>query len=257
MLVLAISGLRAQWREPTGRDDIALADGRSGLADALDYVRRSVGLEDGSDPADLPVGDLDLLVVWRRREQRGDGLVAEGRCGSCDAPVDIRFSLAAYAAHNRPRRARTAKALGDGWFELGRGAVFRLPRVADVLAALETGDPRRDLLERCVREPVSGAVARSVESAMAALAPTLRATVAGTCPECGEAIELDVDARELCLAELRHEAVGVYDDVNLIASTYNWTQDDILDLPSERRHRYADTIAGRPAGVVREAVGDG
>ena len=38
---------------------------------------------------------------------------------------------------------------------------------------------------------------------MATLGPTLRADVAGSCPECEAGVLLDVDARELCLTELR------------------------------------------------------
>lgn len=254
MVVLPISGLRARWRPSNGRDDIALADSVPGLESSLEYAGRAADLEHATNPADLPVGDLDLLVVWRRREQRGDLLVAEGRCSRCDTPVDIRFSLAAYAAHHRPRPTRRAEPLGAGWYALrAGGAVFRLPTVADVIAARDAPDARRDLLRRCLRESVTAATARAVEQVMASLGPTLNATVTGNCPECGASVELAVQARELCLAELRQSAVGVYDDVNLIASAYGWSQDDILDLPSARRRRYADTIAGRaPERLSRE-----
>ena len=71
------------------------------------------------------------------------------------------------------------------------------------------------------------------------------ADVVGTCPECSAVVVLDTDVRELCMAELRFLAASVYDDVNLLASVYRWTQDAILDLPSARRRRYADMIAGR------------
>jgi hypothetical protein len=244
---LPISGQRAQWRPATGHDDIALADSRPGLAGALAYVRAAATFEELPDPAALPVGDLDLLVLARRGELRGDALVAEGRCEQCGAPVDVRFSLAAYAHHHLPRRSRLAEACADGWHALrAHDVAFRLPTVADVLAAAEgSGKPRAALLARCVRGELTPRTARAIERAMAALGPTLRADVAGTCPECGAAVLLDVDARELCMAELRSVAAAVYDDVNLIASAYRWTHDAILDLPSGRRRRFAELIAGR------------
>ncbi|TDN90901.1 hypothetical protein [Microbacterium sp. BK668] len=254
MLALPISGVQATWRPATGRDDIALADGAQGLEGAVDYVGSAVRLDPPVEARDLPVGDVDLVVVWDRRERRGDTMVAEGRCGRCLEPVDVRFSLAAYAAHHRPRASRRAEPIGDGWFRLRAGeAEFRVPTSADVLEAAASVDPRSELLDRCVRGTVPPATARSIEAAMARLAPTLRAAVAGTCPECGAAFELEVDARELCMAELRQDAITVYDDVNLIATAYGWSQDDILDLPSARRRRYAGTIAGHlPETRARE-----
>jgi len=143
----------------------------------------------------------------------------------------------------------------------GGELIVRVPATADVLAAVASGDgagPRRELLARCVRGPGTAAAARAAERAMAALGPTLRADVAGTCPECGADVVLDVDARELCLAELRFLAASVYDDVHLIASAYGWTQDAILDLPSARRRRYADLIARRSEfAMPAEAVSVG
>ena len=75
---------------------------------------------------------------------------------------------------------------------------------------------------------------------MSVLGPTLRADVAGICPECSADVLLDVDARELCLTELRFLANSVLDDVHLIASAYGWPEAAILDLPSARRSRYAE-----------------
>jgi hypothetical protein len=131
---------------------------------------------------------------------------------------------------------------------------FRLPVAADVLAVGEDDDPRTALLSRCVRGALARRGARAAEHAMATLAPTLRADVAGTCPECSANVLLDVDARELCLTELRFLAATVYDDVNLIASTYRWTQAAILNLPSTRRRRYADMIAGRSVDLLEVTV---
>jgi hypothetical protein len=255
MIRLPISGELAEWRPATGHDDIALADSRPGLAGALDVVSSAVAFPTGADASSLPVGDLDLLVVARRRDVRGDTLVAEGRCARCDAIVDVQFSLAAYVEHHRPRASRGAAPAADGWFRLRSADVsFRVPTVGDVLGAVAVGDPRTALLSRCTRGVTSARHVRAVESALARLAPTLRADVTGSCPECGAAVLLDVDARELCMTELRFLAAAIYDDVNLIASVYRWTQDAILDLPAARRRRYADMIAGRAGAPLEVPV---
>src|SRR4051794_24811660 len=125
MIRLPISGVRAAWRASTGRDDIAVADSRAGLAAALACVNQCVTVADGSavDGAALPVGDLDLLVAVRRRDLLGDSLVAEGNCTRCAAAVDVRFSITAYAGHNRPRVPRGAIASEGGWWELPRHVI--------------------------------------------------------------------------------------------------------------------------------------
>jgi hypothetical protein len=247
VLRLPISGALARWRPATGHDDVLLAEAGTGLAGVVAWVTRCVEDGDGRalDAAALPVGDLDLLVLARRRELRSDRFIAEGSCVHCDTPVDVTFSLTAYAGHCRPGRPRGVEPAEQGWWRLrAQGVTFRVPATADVLAAADTVRPRRLLIERCVRGQPNPRQAAAAERAMARLAPTLRSQVTGGCPECGREVLLDVDARELCLAELRFLAGSVHDDVHLIASAYGWSEPAILDLPSSRRRRYADLIVG-------------
>jgi len=249
MLRLPISGIQTHWRPSNGYDDIALADSRPGLAGALACVARAVEDAEAAplDGTKLPIGDIDLLVVARLRELRGDTFVAEGRCEHCGAAVDVQFSLAEYATHHRPRRPRAAAPeVESGWWRLSAHDVtFRVPVACDVLTVMTSARPREELFARCVRGSVGAHAARAVERAMTAIAPTLRGEVAGSCPECKAMVMLEVDARELCMTELRFMSASVYDDVNLIASVYQWSEDAILNLASQRRRRYADLIAGR------------
>jgi hypothetical protein len=253
MISLPISGQQTQWLLSTGHDDIVLADSPPGLAGAVEYASRCVPV----DVHALPVGDFDRLIVARRRELRGDMLVAEGRCAQCAADFDLQFSLAAYVDHRRPRRSRAATPAERGRYTLrSRPQVsFRVPTVSDVLSAAESGRARDTLLRLCTFGPHSARAARSIENALTALAPSLRSDVAGTCPECAASVLLDLDARELCMAELRFLAASVYDDVNLIASMYHWPHDAILGLPTTRRRRYADMIAGRAHTELGVSVG--
>jgi hypothetical protein len=257
MLRLPVSGRRVRWRAATGEDDLVLAECAPGLAGARAYVARVVvGADD--EPVDagaLPVGDLDLVVVAHRRESRGDTLVAEGTCAHCGAPLDVSFSLAAYADHHRPRVPRGARPVEDepGWWRLKAGGDVRVPTVDDVLAAAAANRPRAELLARCWRGPT--AKARSAEHAMSTLGPTLRADVAGTCLECGREVLLDVDARDLCLTELRFLAGTVYGDIHVIATAYGWAAGEILHLPTVRRRRFADLITGDVTELAEVAVG--
>jgi hypothetical protein len=257
MAHLPISGLQARWHPETGRDDLDLLEHPCGLEAAVRHASRAVRAADGSDldVAGLPVGDVERLIVQRRRERLGDEFVAEGSCGACASPVDVHFSLSAFLGHQRPRRARGAELCGEpGWWRLrGTTTIFRAPSARDVLAASASEAPRRELQARCVR---GGNELRRVERALAVLAPTLRADMGGSCPECGAEVVLDVDVRELCLAELGFLARAVLEEVHLIAVSYHWTEATILDLPSVRRGWYSELIRhGRVSPVAMTSRG--
>jgi hypothetical protein len=255
-----IARVAYRWAEPTGHDDLLLVERGGGLATAVALVgRRGIG-GDGSplDAAALPVGDIDALVTELRFEALGDRMIAEGHCPACATAVDVDFSLSAFRRHHRPRRARgVTPAVEPGWWVLARDdATFRLPSAGDVLAVEGEDDPAAALAERCVRGGRGRATMRAAERSMAALGPTLRADVQGTCPACAAQVPLDVDARELCLEELRFLAHGVLEDVHVLAGGYGWSEEAILDLPARRRAAYAELVhAGRGAPVSAEAFG--
>jgi hypothetical protein len=242
----AISGVDVTFAVANGYDDLLLYESTPGLALAVTLLSRRAGV----DAAALPVGDVDALVAELRRAAIGDALVAEGRCATCATPVDVDFSLAALLQHARPRASRAAVAERDGWWRLRASDTrFRIPTAADVLAA---GD-LTELVARCIAGASPAADVRRVERALEALAPTLRTTGLGSCPECGAEVVVDVDARALCLEELRFLAGSVLEDVHLLASAYRWSEESILALPSPRRRTYAQMIqSGRSAELSVE-----
>ena len=220
----------------------------AGLAGAVAYASNGAEAADGAplDAAGLPIGDLDLLIVSRRREILGDAFVAEGACPGCSAPVDVHLSLAEYARHHRPRTTRAAlPAREPGWWRLrAREVTFRLPVAADVLAVAGQADARLLLARDASAEVTTPGPARWPAGRWS---PRPGAAGRGRrdCPECCADVVLDVDTRELCLTELRFLANSVLDDVHVIATAYGWTQAAILGLPSSRRTRYAGLITGR------------
>lgn len=246
MIRLPVSGVQLEWRETNGDDDIALADSAPGLPGARNVVAQGAVDAEGrpADAGALPVGDLDRLIVERRRELIGDSLLVEGRCARCGERVDLRFSLRAFVHHYRPTvpRGTVPSEEDPGWWRFSDGH-FRVPSVDDVLAAAQASDPRSELLDRCWHGAATRA--RAAERAIGLLGPTLRGDMSGACPECAESTLLDVDARELCLAELRREASTVYADVHWLASAYGWHPAEILGLPTARRRRFALSVAGQ------------
>ncbi len=258
-----ITGLPVEWREATGHDDVLLVEGPADLATAVRVLARRADFGAGGDKAkgadvrSLPVGDVDALIVAMRVEALGDRLIAEGACSGCSAAVDVGFSLAAYLEHNRPRRTRLAQPGEPGWWRLTRhDLTFRRPSAGDVLDAGSGPGARAALLAACFRGDLRAAATRAAERALARIAPVLRTTVRGKCPECGAQADMDVDARGIALAELGFLAGSVLDEVHLVAAAYHWTEQATLDLPSGRRAAYAKRVRiARAATAPLEVAG--
>jgi hypothetical protein len=131
----------------------------------------------------------------------------------------------------------------DGWFRLEDHdeAEFRLPTVADQLAISGERRPEQALLLRCVRPiDIAARSRRSVEAAMAKMAPNLASDLEGWCPECDAKVTTYFDPLVYTLLELRDQAVFVYEDVCSIARFTHWTEADLLAMPASRRIRYAE-----------------
>ena len=94
----------------TGHDDIALLEAESTFNAAVTLATRRARTPAGEPITtdQLPVGDLDSMIIEFRRMLFGDRIIAEGNCGHCGAPIDVTFPLDAFAAHHRPRRPRTS-----------------------------------------------------------------------------------------------------------------------------------------------------
>jgi hypothetical protein len=245
---LPAAGLQAVLRLPVGSDDVLIFEaGPPSLRVALALLGRIACDVAGAplDPAALPVGDVDVLLLRLRQRVVGDVVSAEAVCAApaCQARVDISFSIEAYLEHHRPRPAAgVAPAAEPGWYRLvGEEVELRLPRAADQLAIAGEPDPEQALLRRCVRPADLAAGARAaVEAAMEAMAPSLFSDLEGSCPECGAKVEASFDPLRFTLRELRDRAAFVYEEVCTIAHHYHWSEADILALPAARRARYAE-----------------
>ena len=252
---LPISGVAVALRQPTGTEDVLLAEGRvSDPSLTLALAERLAWTEAGSDWAGFAVTDIDVLIVRLRQAIVGDRVIADVRCDgpSCGRRVDLSFGLGAYLAHHRPNPARargrgwSAEPCRDepGWFSLrdeSKGvARFRLPTLGDQIAVEGLPDTTSVLAARCIRSEHLSHIVSRTEAAMRALAPALSGPIKGRCPDCAAPINAYFNARLYCLQELSDHARFVYDDIDALAERYHWSERAILGLPNDRRTRYAD-----------------
>lgn len=245
---LPVSGFTVFVRPPTGAEDLLLAESPAGdMTTALALARRLTSPAEGASWSfeDLCVTDMDALVLHVRQVVFGDRILADLKCPArhCGQRFDLSFDLRAYLDHE-PSRADSEVVAADepGWFRLRDGAAsFRLPSAADVVAVTRSADPYDELCRRCILPvDVPAPVRERVEVAMDAIAPSLARELEGECPECGASVSVFFEPLVYCLRELRDRATFIYEDVDLLARRYHWSEPHILAMPQSRRIRYVE-----------------
>jgi len=252
---LPVSGVAVTLREPTGVEDLLLAERPAAdPAVVLRLVERLGEADADLAWGDFTVTDIDALILRLRQWMLGDRVSANLPCAApdCGSRVELSFGVDSYLSHHRPHRGplsgrgwTVTPADRGGWYAFaGQGAPqprFRLPTLNDQIAVAGAGDPARALASRCVEpDPLPRRLAARVESAMAAYAPALAGPLHGACPECGAPVVARFEARAYCLQELGDRARFVFDDVDALAERYHWSERAILTMPYARRVQYAE-----------------
>src|SRR6266853_964065 len=273
---LPVGGRVVALRHPTGSEDLLLLEATGDDTEmALALAGRLAQPVGGGvlDWTESTVSDLDALILRLRQAVIGDRVRADVACraAGCGKRIDISFGIRDYLAHRAPARpagrgAWSAEAAGEaGWFRLTdvrnktleltsnaqaatgsladqTGAIlFRLPTVADQLAVAGCRKAADELARRCIRPAeVPLRLRRRIEAAMETMAPSLSRDLHGTCPECGAEVVVYFDARQFCLRELRDRAAFIYQDIDLLARRYHWSETEILTMPHIRRTNYAE-----------------
>ena len=139
---------------------------------------------------------------------------------------------------------------------------FRLPTTEDLLALVSeaSGDgaaptPERQLLARCVQAaqrdgaPVAAAdlpdrLVAAVAAQMEAADPQANVTLALTCPACEHGWEQLFDVAEFLAAEVDAWARRTIGEVHALASSYGWSEREVLSLSAQRRRLYLERVSG-------------
>lgn len=247
MYRLPVSGIEVSLRQPAGAEDLLLCEAvTTDFGLALTLIERLASPT--RDWSILCATDIEVFLLLLRRIMLGDCVQAETVCPAldCRTRVDVSFRVGDYLSHHRPTVPRGVERTTQGeWFcFMGQPTRFRLPLGFDLVASAATPDPEAELLRRCIDPaPVPTWVRHRIERAMESMAPSLSHAVKGRCPNCRSAIAAYFDVQGFVLRELRNRAVTVYRDIHLLASQYNWAEENILALPHNRRTQYAAMVA--------------
>lgn len=255
--VLPVSGITVALRPPSGWEELVLLETSDDDLAALALAEELAEAEDDDQIiwAELTPTDLDAFVLRLRQVRLGNRILSHVACRAegCGTRTDISFGIEGYLNFHRPQSPRHPPAslsAEPGWFTLvGHEEIrFRLPTVADLILARRKSDPPAALARARLqpsRPPARWR--RRLEQAMAAMAPPLSSELEGTCPECGATIRVAFKPRAYCLQELRDRARYLYEDVDLLASRYRWSEESILAIPTRRRQTYVELALSQTA----------
>nr|WP_314445266.1 hypothetical protein [uncultured Sphingomonas sp.] len=189
------------------------------------------------------IGRRNQRMLALHAQYCGGGVEACAACDRCATTME--FDLPAESILTLP--ASTDAAVEHG------GARFRLPRVADLE---DLGGPADASLpvriaHRCKLEgevSINEAFAETLGAKFDAADPAANIRLTLNCAGCENQVAVAVDVAPLVIPPLLRVARGLLHDIDRIASSYGWSEDEILALPPERRKQYVALIALRQRG---------
>jgi hypothetical protein len=204
--------------------------------------------------AALPLGRRDALLLQLRARLFGDGVDVVVNCPQCAATVEAAFRCDDLLLTSPDNDAATFEHVSPTH---GVHVQFRLPDSNDLLVLEHCDDAneaRQLLLERCVLIASETGEARDVRclspplqteiaQAMAQADPQADLQLAFRCPDCGHDWQPVFDIARFLWQELHAWALHMLRDVDTLARTYHWAEDDILSLSPRRRQAYLELCA--------------
>ena len=194
-----------------------------------------------AEAAAFDVGTRDVLLAGLFPSVADEQIPACANCPGCGVVLDVPVDVAAVAALPVHEPGEWLSVLVDG-IEVP----FRLPTTADLIAL--GGRPldraRPALLAACLGlergQPAAPApeTVAAVEAAMEQAAPAGAVDLLVRCPDCELDSVLPLDIPALVWAEIEAEASALLRDVHALATSYGWTEADVLDLSPRRRAMY-------------------
>lgn len=198
---------------------------------------------------DCSIGRRDRLLLQVRRDLFGDRIEACVDCPACGTRLEFGLScrsLAESQGDEKPAR-KTVRCEGVEW-------ELRAPNSRDLAAITRLSnvqDARQTLLARCVNNAmpsVEGAQGLPpeaqglLETEIAALDPHAELLIDLSCQSCGHAWQTVFDIATFLWGEIRTKARRLLQQVDVLARTYGWTQNDILGLSPTRRSWYVQMV---------------
>lgn len=204
--------------------------------------------------ADMRIGLRDSMLLTFRERLFGPLVECVSLCPECGERLDLTFSIDDVRTQAEGEIPETVAVDVDGC-----RVQARLPNSTDLLClSVDAGlaENQALVLARCVEsvsrgdeelslDDLSESAFQALGAAMARADPQADAQLDVVCPGCGHRwVEL-FDIATFLWHEIETWAGRMIRDVHLVASTYGWTETDILAMSPRRRQAYLDLILER------------
>ncbi|WP_328883337.1 T4 family baseplate hub assembly chaperone [Streptomyces sp. NBC_00299] len=200
----------------------------------------------------LPVGEREADLFALRRALFGERMQVRLGCAACGEDMEFDLDAGEFARSLSGRIGPGGSVVcvqQDGW-----DVEFRLPGAADLTSAARAADPRAALLARCLvsaeragaavsAEDLPVPVQRRIAEAVEAADPGADVTLTIACPECGAGTRAELDIASYLWTELDAWARDLLLDVHLLATSYGWSEPEIMALSPLRRRYYLELCA--------------
>jgi hypothetical protein len=193
------------------------------------------------DTAKWPIACRDAGLFDLREQLFGPVVDAVVLCSKCGERAEVQFAI----DQIREPSAGTLKHSGVIQVD-GRRVRYRAPTSEDLLAIAGCDDvdaARMRLLERCLgtTELTDELVRRAIERISRDQAQA-DVQVNFDCPSCGNAWEAPFDIASFLWREVDDWARRLLREIHVIASTYGWSEVDILSMSARRRQAYLEVL---------------
>jgi len=218
----------------------------------------------------LLVADRQYLLLKLREMTFGDQVQATIVCPwpTCGNQVDIDFSTRDIPVQESIEKGPiytmqlSLKAMPqtEGAPE-EHSIAFRLPNGGDQedLASLMAENEAMaftTLLARCIQQidsslnpgedritQLSPLARLEIEQRMEALSPKVDLTLGATCPDCQRDFSMPFDLQQFFFGEWQTSRDLLYREVHYLAYHYHWSEEEIMELPREKRRKYIEVLA--------------
>jgi hypothetical protein len=220
---------------------------------ALALVVLNCQKESGEVLAGLPLGQRDSVLIDLREQLFGERLTGIAKCPNCACDFEITFETSSIRANCASNDVFNTEIRSKD------GSYYRIElRPINSRDLIESKGDRNLILERCIiainskkdKDEIKQFISESADlinectRALTECDPQADIQLEFYCSECKLTWDAPFDIASYLWREIETWAKRTLREIHLLASTYGWTEQQILELTPRRRRSYLEMVVG-------------